>query len=139
MNLNPNSKLVRWAYFFSSYNNTPGTYFGPRSTTLCAFFWRAFVFVPLAWLFIFGLVGAVLLAIWKTPLITLVYVGVLILWLVFLAILSIIFREIARFVRKGSTISSSSTLGVAAAGVRSIKQKFCPIIRFENPNELPEV
>lgn len=135
MNLNPNSKLVRWAYFFSSSMNTPGTYFGPRSTTLCAFFWRAFVIVPLVWLFIFGLVGAILWAIWQAPLVAATYVGVIVLYLVFLAILPIIFGEIARFVRKGSTISSSSTLGVAAAGVRSIKQKFCPIIRFENPND----
>lgn len=135
MNLNPNSNLVRWAYFFSSYNNTPGNYFGPRSTTLCAFFWRAFVLVPLVWLFLFSLIGAFFWAIWQAPLVAATYVGVIVLYLVFLAILPIIFGKIARFTKKGSTISSSSTLGVAAAGVRSIKQKFCPIIRFENPND----
>lgn len=135
MNLNPNSKLVRWAYFFSSYNNTPGTYFGPRSTTLCAFFWRAFVIVPLVWLLLLSLMGAVLWVTWQTPMVVALYVGVIVLWFILWAILSIIIGAITRFVRKGSTISSSSTLGVAAAGVRSIKQKFCPIIRFENSND----
>lgn len=79
MELRADSKLVKWAYFFGrkrqinwrvSRTDQWGTYDGyeytdvryPKSTTLCRFFWRAFVFMPIFWLVVGG--GASIL-LWK--------------------------------------------------------------------------
>jgi len=131
MTLNPNSRLVRFAYSLFNDGDKPGTRYGPKQTSLCAFFWRAFVFVPFAWLTICG--GAVffvvsVLVFWKITLSALLgaslYFGVRYLY-------EVLIQPKVRARRKANPRTEPSTVEVFVAGVRTIKAKMCPIIDFK--------
>ena len=53
MKLSRQSRLVRFAYFFSDFGP-------PNCTTLCAFFWRAFVLTPLVWFGVIFVLGVLI-------------------------------------------------------------------------------
>lgn len=54
MKLSRKSRLVKWAYLMPPFEGPP------YRTSLCAFFWRAFVFVPLFWLSLVIIAGRLL-------------------------------------------------------------------------------
>lgn len=56
MNLKLDSRLVRFAYFFARRDHHPSAGY-VKKTSLCAFFWRCFVFVPLFWILLASALG----------------------------------------------------------------------------------
>ena len=116
MKLQRNSRLVRFAYSIDG--------FPPEHTTLCAFFWKTFLFTPLIWLLIVG--GTVLMA------------GVVIYHLVqfsiassgiFPAIIVLVGLVTWWFMKKD--VKDRIKASTFVQGAKAIKSKFCPIITFE--------
>ena len=90
MTLDSNSRLVQclvqWTCCFGGLHYRGDNIDGvsiytkwPPHTTLCRFFWRAFVFMPLAWVTIIGLggfiVGGMCIIIWQNLLTTAIISG----------------------------------------------------------------
>lgn len=141
MTLNPNSPLVKWTYFLRE-TETHYKYTGegieveqarvPRVTTLCRFFWRAFVFMPLFWLLIssavLGLVYGVLYFAWTYTTVALsVVLGTVALGL-FLFYLQKHSSKIDLITSNACDLVMESTF---VQGLKTVKGKFCPIITFE--------
>jgi hypothetical protein len=121
MTLRSDSKLVRWAYFFSSYP--------PKHTTLCAFFWRAFVSIPLAWLGMGLLVTFILYVVgygmfYQAPLASLI-VTLSIIWGV---IVPGNYQKTLNATLKRALDRADEM--VFMQGVKAFKSKFCPIIEI---------
>lgn len=118
MRLDPKSKLVRWTYFL----NPCGP---PCQTTLCAFFWRGFVFIPLFWALIVIGIGVLLAIIWLHPGQTAAAVGLIgaFLGTVWLA---------------AQTSSHKFQQSTFVQGVKAIKGKYCPIIYILTEEEAAE-
>lgn len=122
MVLKANSRLVRWTYIWR--DSAP-----PSTTTLCRFFWRAFVFMPLAWLGIVSCCGILLTAlgsvIWNDPF------GFL--WGLALVMTCAGFVSIALLVWfAGEKIIALTPQEIKESafvqGVKTIHSKMCPII-----------
>lgn len=121
MVMNPKSKLARLAYWFAE--DGP-----PPMTTLCAFFWRSFLCVPLAWAVIAATAGSLvflvgLLAIEAPGAFFGLVVGLLLFWFSF-ATLKNSYRRTLQDMYERITDSTF------AQGVKAIKGKVCPIIYF---------
>ena len=121
MELKSDGKLVRWAYKFSDYT--------PETTTLCRFFWRAFVLVPLAWAVILGGVGGILgmmiVLFLENPLRFLLIVGGII------SGLALLIGGIWSWNLPWSEITPASIKdSTFVQGAKTIKSKFCPIIHI---------
>lgn len=121
MELKRNSRLVKWAYKFSDFGP-------PDSTTLCRFFWRAFVFMPLVWLFIVGSVGLVVggigVLIWQNLLTTVKVAGFL---LSLVAVVGFVAYHVYYTEWTEVTLNSINR-STFVQGVKAVKSKFCPII-----------
>lgn len=126
MTLQRRGRLVRWAYFFSSTSI-------PERTTLCAFFWRAFVFVPTVWfviavlVFSLGFIGIDVA--WHHPLkaagMAAGFIGFFFFMSWFEQRKAIVHNRVMSKAR--DRVAES----VFVHGVKSIKSKFCPIIDLE--------
>lgn len=120
MELSPSSRLVRFAYFFKSYGP-------PTSTTLCAFFWRAFVIIPLIWTLIVVGAGSILYGLgrgtWLHPYIMLV--SVLTIGLVILIAFYVDDKEDPFHVFRAIDRVEASTF---YQGLKALKSKVCPVI-----------
>lgn len=130
MNLKRDSRLARWAYWFEDSNMWwEGEYRGkvPHSTTLCAFFWRAFFFAPLLALLLavitVGIATLLVLGIWGHPVGASITVGIIGAAITFI----IVWHELVLPFFE----SRPSTPSVFIAGVKAVKSRFCPIIRFD--------
>ena len=121
MILNSRSRLTRWAYYFLDDR--------PASTTLCRFFWLAFVSVPLVWLCIITVVGSLIyimgVSLSKNP------------WAI-VAALSLVLSAVAVFFGLVYLISHRHRLipkrvreSVFAQGLVALKGRLCPIVYFE--------
>lgn len=117
MELSPSSRLVRFAYFFKSYGP-------PTSTTLCAFFWRAFVIIPLIWTLIVVGAGSILYGLgrgtWLHPWIMLITVITLCLIVLFATYV----EEADHIINAIDRIEASTFY----QGLKSLKSKMCPVI-----------
>ena len=125
MILNPKGKLVRWAYSFSEWGP-------PSATTLCAFFWRAFFFIPLAWTVIAGLVGGSLWLLgvfaYHLPWLSLGIITVGVIAYFF----SPRFKNVSyKLEEKFDALEDTVRNSTFGQGVKAIKGKVCPIIYFE--------
>lgn len=133
MQLYPKSKLVRWTYLLRERKydwDDHVTRKYPKQTTLCRFFWRAFVFMPLFWLGITGVFGFILVMTYKVfiedPWSFLLGVGIVVGILGGLLLVAVICSTEWRKVTPKAIRES-----VFVQGVKSVKDKFCPVIRFE--------
>lgn len=146
MELNPKSRLVRFAYFFTPGDNHPNHTWGPKQTTLCAFFWRAFVLVPLAWLIIATWVGIAIFETIKHPLQALVVVMGAVILIGSTALIGIIqehFRKRKELEREQKLLDyvngvqrptpDPTAFRVFLWWLKAKKRKFCPIIEFKTP------
>lgn len=148
MKLNKSGKLYRWTYFLSSkefhhgtshfdlnlnqyIQDTPSYYSkGPDQTSLCSFFWRCFVWMPLFWLIVLTTIVMFSYAVgaltWRTRGILPLLVGIVV------GTLYLIERKkkvIGYWVEDtGDRLGES----VFVQGLMTIKGKFCPLIRFED-------
>lgn len=124
--LKRDSRLARWAYFFDDSTLQPDGRFNkvPPSTTLCALFWRAFVFVPLGVAVLVALLIFVLSAIshviFTYPLRTLIT-------LLCIAVIALFIRLVATLVSAKDRFADT----LFVQGVKAVKGKFCPIIKFD--------
>ena len=137
MTLNSHSRLVQWTYYFadSRYRGEDPeglSIYGkwPQHTTLCRFFWRAFVFVPLIWATIIGVgsfaIGGLCILLWRNLLLSAQFAGVISFVMVSCAavyywLLPTNWSEVTYVSIKTSTFMQ---------GVKAIKSKFCPIIHI---------
>lgn len=139
--LKRDSRLARWAFWFetgkiheSHYDNDLKeyvcTYRGkvPAQTSLCNLFWRVFLWAPLCVLVPVGIVGGMLfgfvIACIREPKIVLFSAAV------FGAVLLLIwFSTIAS--RRGVTVMQAFKATLLYQGVKAVKDKFCPIIKFQ--------
>lgn len=120
MTLNSDSRLVRFAYSW------PPDSYVPVKTTLCRFFWRTFVFMPLAYAIMIGLpVTMTLMFAYETPKAFLTIVLGLI-WSVVL-----ISSNADVIENRFEAIRDRVAPTVFWQGVKSLKSKVCPIIRFD--------
>lgn len=131
MKMNKDSRLYRWTYFLTY------RYERPTQTTLCRFFWRAFVFMPLFWGAIVGGLSASLFLLAKLSWLTkgifpaILATAFLVYWL--LNHYSRTVRDGARsFGYKVEDVVEKVLKSVFWQGVKAVKGKFCPIIRFES-------
>ena len=114
MTLDKMSKLVRWTYVLA--------HSVPRQTTLCRFFWRAFVFMPLFWAMAGGAVGAfVYESILSKGILPLLVVGVLAGVTGLVYILINVVPSIKDYVKESTFV----------AGIKAVKSKFCPIVEIK--------
>ena len=137
LQLSEQSKLVRWTYFLRdlNYNSSASIYSKiPAQTTLCRFFWRCFVFMPLFWclpLAFLTLVGMV------------IYMAYLDFGLLKMLLFSgavtggvaLLFGSLytARAVSRASSIKAfkaNIANSTFVQGLKAIKSKVCPILRF---------
>ena len=122
MILNPRSRLVRWAYLFSDV-------WEHETTTLCRFFWRAFVFIPLVWLSIVGGCGVVLVS---AGMLLLSYPKAFLLGVLLVAsITAILWTSSYLLNLHDRLIVKRVRDSIFAQGLMALKKKFCPIIYFE--------
>lgn len=125
MVLDRKSLLVRWTYKFSEYP--------PDHTTLCRFFWRCFVWMPLAWAAICG-GGGVLLACFiianlDTHWLFGAGVAVAVLGTVgFMFGVENYAPKVKRFVRH---TAQDVTASVVWQGAKAVKSRICPLIWIE--------
>lgn len=134
MQLSEQSRLVRWTYFLRDryYNPNTGKYSkAPAQTTLCRFFWRCFVFMPLFWVIVPGfpltIIGLAIhdFGIWNVLKFVVTTLSVL------LAIIGAVVVYNANW-SKGirASIRHATTDSVFVQGVKAVKGKLCPIITF---------
>jgi hypothetical protein len=127
MKLQRQSKLVRWAYSFDGKHDVPSY------TSLCAFFWRAFVFVPLGWASIVGIVLFVIVMLvggaWQHP-------RTAILVTTFMVVFTGLVVNDKAINRKFRGIGDSIEESVFWQGLVATKSKFCPLIEIESEPEL---
>lgn len=137
MTLNGQSRLVQWTYLFreKQYIHRTGVYTKyPTHTTLCRFFWRAFFFMPLAWLIILGFSGLVVagigIIIFENPrLVGIVTGGITTGTLVGFGV-----YHLSRTNWSQMTIHTV-TESTFIQGLKSVKSKFCPIIHISEAKE----
>lgn len=110
MTLNRGSKLVRFAYYFADYGV-------PSQTSLCRFFWRAFVFVPLFWLLISTFISIVIFALYATTIAT-------------KGLLPLVLFGITGIVYLLSTYSDVIKNSVFIQGIKAMLEPYCPIIEI---------
>ena len=123
MTLNRNGKLIRWAYCFSE--DSP-----PKRVSLCSFFWRAFICVPLVWMFIMSLTLGALFFFIKYTIITkgfLLFLVLLVIGLVYLGETYDGTDQSSLTNRAYNKISNT----IFVQGIKTIKGKFCPIIEVK--------
>lgn len=136
MVLNSKSWLVRWAY--SLYGPAPEERYGPPTTTLCAFFWRAFVFVPLTWAAIVGLICLILYSFYMELMIMASIVGAIIVPFLLLIdgdLLTGWFDKWRWDKWEEDNLNRQrqpSVLNVFLDGIVAFKSKFCLIIYFKS-------
>ena len=127
MELKTNSRLVQWAYFLR--DGDP-----PNTTTLCRFFWRAFVFVPIYWL-----VMATALGCSVALLVIMVWANLhVIMWggVVLTAFFSLVYGGyILLCAQLGKVPPTSIENSTFVQGAKTIKSKFCPIIYLVEDEE----
>lgn len=154
MKLRANSRLVRWAYSMFAFRlydayicraDGRREWLGftkiPPHTTLCRFFWRAFVFVPLFWGVIVSACGAVLwflveMADWQRVLTTAAQLTLLIIGIVAVIYLikrynrqiSVVLNPLSD---KVECIQDTVTQSVFWQGVKTLRGKLCPLITIE--------
>ena len=122
MVLNTHSRLVRWAYFF-------GSVWEHDTTTLCQFFWRAFVFVPLGWLVIVAFFGFV---IFSAGWFLLSYPKAFLLsMLLVIAPIAILWTSSYLLNLRDQLIVKRVRDSIFVQGLVALKGKLCPIIYFE--------
>lgn len=125
MNISRNSLLYKWAYTFTD------SWSKPDQTTLCAFFWRAFLFVPLGFLAMITIGSAFLIEVIITykenPTDFFLVVGLAV-GVVLVAIFVTSIPAIADSI--SNRLEDSEWVFVK--GLTSLKKKFCPIIRFKD-------
>lgn len=144
MELDPKSKLVRFAYFLRTKEGQPiydqegwiadMNYTNvPRTTTLCAFFWRTFVFMPLFWLVSVvgggGLLSVFIYNIVKDPGAFFVAAGIILAILIIVACVMSL-PAIFKALKTAATDTTVTPVKVAVEGIKTFKSKFCPIITF---------
>lgn len=110
MTLNRGSKLVRFAYYFADFGV-------PSQTSLCRFFWRAFVFMPLAWI---GIVGIVCLLLFMLTMLTWSTKGVA-------PVAIVVIAFVVAYVAEHFTTIKNSTF---IQGIKSLMEPYCPIIEI---------
>lgn len=114
------SRLVRWAYYLNDFGP-------PAQTSLCAFFWRAFVFMPLFWLLmtfvVFSILFVICSVVYRNPgtFTALVLIG---------AIIILALRKSRTISRAVDNSLYCLEQTVFWQGVKTVKGKFCPIIYF---------
>lgn len=142
MTLRRTSRLVRWAYWMEIEKIPP-------QTTLCAFFWRAFLFAPLFALCITVTIGNMLFWIGKGVLWLILYfnltallhfIGGTVAVLLSMALLvGVVFALVfsAEWVGRRPVIEQRRESmkqrvrnSVFVQGAKSIKGKFCPLIQI---------
>lgn len=138
MELKRDGKLARWAYFFDQSGYRDGDYFGnvPHQTSLCALFWRAFVGVPLLMLVhlfivvtILFLIGMAVWHYWHT--IAWVAAALLIAALLTLLISWVLHRTLDATPGDAAEILVERIAdSVFVQGLKAVKGKMCPIIKF---------
>lgn len=156
MVLNRDSKLVKFSYLLykNKYRYHPDApydaYYGakwwhtniPATTSLCAFFWRTFVFMPLltagSVAIAAGIIGGVGLFIYRYPFDFLAISGIVLTTLVIVfgaahATRTKTAKRIASKAKKRmlDPIIYASTWRVLVEGVKAIKGKVCPIIELK--------
>jgi uncharacterized membrane protein (DUF485 family) len=135
MVLNSKSWLVRWAY--SLYGPAPDKRYGPVSTTLCAFFWRAFFFVPLTWALIVSMICFILYMMYEEPIMAAAIVAAVISVLIIQIVGGFIvdwldYRRWKKFDAPYTEVEAGpSAIDVFFDGIETLKSKFCPIIYFK--------
>jgi hypothetical protein len=117
MKLNKKGKLVRFGYCMGGV---------PYQTTLCRFFWRTFIFMPLFFLLVAAGVVTCLASFWFVPGMAFGVVGILFSIALLTVILSYV--EDRRYFPMASYAVRNSVFG---QGVKAIKSKICPFIDFE--------
>ena len=138
LKLNEQSKLVRWPNFLrssSTYKAETGKWSKtPAQTTLCRFFWRCFVFMPLFWLLVTGTpTGILALAIHDFGILTILkyfsgaVLGILATTGVVAGYRADWSRGVRATVRDSIKSAGNSTF---VQGAKAIKSKVCPIVRF---------
>ena len=118
MTLSGQSRLVRWTYVLSPWP--------PDQTTLCAFFWRCFIWMPLFWLMVVCLsVSATVLIVWGSwqtrglaPLA--VFLLALLIWLWD--------RYDAASRQWAQRMEARIGQSVFVQGLRALKGKLCPLV-----------
>lgn len=136
MTLDRNSLLVRFAYSVFSSKEWHGNFFSriPLRTTLCAFFWRAFVLVPLTWLCIgcglaFFVTAAFRVAKEYWHLELMVAALAISLTPVIFIVIAVV-HEYAENEEYVDNLFYRLENSVFVQGAKSVKSKFCPIIEF---------
>ena len=119
MTLHPESRLVRWTYF-------PNKLFRyPKHTTLCRFFWRAFVLMPLCWVLIGIFITGFGIAIWEhLTTFSLAFVCIL-------ATIGLSGGLCALIHTDWGTVTINSVKeSTLFQGLKTVKGRFCPIIHI---------
>lgn len=124
MTLNLRSRLVRWTYYLTSKYDMPDT------TTLCGFFWRAFVFMPLFWMLVVGGFGTILVAI-VLHIILHPWQALNILGVAVLLVGVFLFGAWLYNVEWMEVTPAAVRDSVFVQGLKTLKGKMCPIIYFK--------
>jgi hypothetical protein len=132
MILDHTSRLVRWTYVLNHSRRyyTDGVWRrAPHTTTLCRFFWRAFVLMPILWSSIlFGFVHVSVLM-WEHLHQSFVVLSLIAAAIAMVLIIAGIGSTIRYAVRKGTLPSMASIANSTfVQGLKAIKRKVCPII-----------
>ena len=117
MTLNRESWLVKWTYLMTSSG------YPPKKTTLCRFFWRCFVFMPLFATLVLGFLGGILYQSWQNPIPTAIVVAAVIVIFLGCVVGSMVQEKLAY-----STLPQQISQSVFVQGLKAVKGKFCPII-----------
>lgn len=131
MELDRDGKLARWAYCLSDNWILDGKYSGkvPRQTSLCALFWRAFVGVPLAFLFF---------ALLLVTVVVMVVLGAIRFWYPLLLTLGIVMTGVVVVAgasywldTRSDGLHTQKEPSVFWEGLKAVKGKVCPIVKFK--------
>lgn len=124
MVIHRNGWLYRWTYLLSS------SWSRPDQISLCSFFWRAFLWMPLFWLTVGSGAALVLAGVWFILRHRMFWIALP--WALVWALFMYITRKDGPANIKLADFTKQVKSSVFWQGLKAVKGRFCPIIRFED-------
>ena len=123
MKLNRTGFLYRWTYLLSN------KWDKPYQVSLCSFFWRCFVWMPLFWLLILSVVAAFLFLSWESKgLLPLAITTIFCLIVLGVKCHSKVVKYFPKVSERTGTVRGKIKQSFFWQGLKTIKGKMCPII-----------